>query len=45
MDWIPVHFWGEAIRKHTDKCIDAIDDLVLEIKITENTERGVDVFY
>lgn len=45
MDWIPVHCWGEAIRKHTDKCIDAIDDLVLEIKITENTERGVDVFY
>lgn len=33
MDWIPVHFWGEEIEKHTDKCVAAIEDLVIELKM------------
>lgn len=41
LDWIPVHFWGEEIRKHTDKCIDAIGDLVLEIKIAGYADKGI----
>lgn len=33
MDWIPIHFWGQDILKHTENCIKAIDDLVFELKL------------
>lgn len=31
--WIPVHFWGHDILKRTSDCIDAIDDLIFELKL------------
>lgn len=33
LGWTPMHFWGEDILKHTDACIDAIDDLRLELQL------------
>lgn len=41
MDWIPIHFWGEEIEKDTDKCIEAIEDLILELKIMDIAEAGI----
>ncbi|MDO4540536.1 MAG: very short patch repair endonuclease [Syntrophomonadaceae bacterium] len=33
MDWVPVHFWGQDILKHTDECVEAISDLIFEIRL------------
>lgn len=35
MDWIHIHFWGQEISKNTAGCVEAIDDLVLELKIQQ----------
>ena len=24
MDWVPIHFWGQEIQKHTDECVEAV---------------------
>ena len=28
MGWVPVHFWGQEIQRHTLECVEAIEDLV-----------------
>lgn len=33
MDWIPMHFWGEEIQKRTADCVDAVEDLIFELKM------------
>ncbi len=33
--WIPVHFWGHDILKNTTKCVESIEDLILELKIIQ----------
>lgn len=33
MDWIPIHFWGQDILKRTEECVEAVEDLILELKI------------
>lgn len=33
MDWIPMHFWGDEIKKHPNQCVEAVEDLIFELKI------------
>lgn len=35
MDWIPIHFWGQEIQRHTMKCVEAVEDLILELKLSQ----------
>lgn len=33
MGWIPIHFWGLEIQKRLPECVEAIEDLILELRI------------
>lgn len=33
MDWVPMHFWGDEIQRHTDRCVEAVEDLIFELKV------------
>lgn len=33
MGWIPIHFWGGEIAKRTQECVEAIEDIILELKL------------
>ena len=33
MGWVPVHFWGKEIKKRTEECVEAIEDLIFELRI------------
>ncbi|MDR1616500.1 MAG: very short patch repair endonuclease [Syntrophomonadaceae bacterium] len=33
MDWVPVHFWGQDILKHTSECVEAVEELAFELKV------------
>lgn len=33
MDWIPIHFWGHEIQKRTTDCVNAVEDLIFELKM------------
>lgn len=33
MDWIPMHFWGQEIQRHTAECVEAVEDLIFELQI------------
>jgi DNA mismatch endonuclease (patch repair protein) len=35
MDWVPVHFWGQEIQKHIDECVEAVEDLIFELQISQ----------
>ncbi len=35
MDWVPMHFWGQEIQKHTDECVQAVEDLIFELQMAE----------
>ncbi len=35
MDWVPIHFWGQEIQKHTDECVDAVEDLIFELQMMQ----------
>lgn len=39
LEWIPIHFWGQEIKKNLDGCIGAIEDLILEIKIQKYDDK------
>lgn len=32
IEWIPVHFWGQQIKKRTQDCVESIEDLIFEIQ-------------
>ena len=32
MDWVPMHFWGQEIQKRTEECVEAVEDLIFELK-------------
>lgn len=33
IDWVPIHFWGKEIQKNTEKCVEAIEDLIFELQM------------
>ena len=35
MDWVPIHFWGQEIQKHTDECVEAVEDLIFELQMMQ----------
>jgi len=35
MDWGPIHFWGQEIQKHTDECVQAVEDLIFELQMAQ----------
>ena len=39
MDWIPIHFWSQSIRKNIDECVQVVSDCVLEQKIRNIESR------
>lgn len=36
MDWVPTHFWGDEIKKHPSQCVEAVEDLIFELKISRS---------
>ena len=39
MDWIPIDFWSQSIRKNIDECVQVVSDCVLEQKIRNIESR------
>ena len=37
IDWVPIHFWGQEIQKNTEKCVEAIEDLIFELQMMLDT--------
>lgn len=35
MDWVPMHFWGKEIQKHTFQCVEAVEDLIFELQLSQ----------
>lgn len=35
MEWVPMHFWGQEIQKHTDECVQAVEDLIFELQMAQ----------
>lgn len=35
LDWIPIHFWGQEIQKHTEGCVQALEDLIFELQMSQ----------
>ena len=35
LDWVPIHFWGQEIQKHTGECVEAIEDLIFELRMSQ----------
>ena len=35
--WTVLRFWGRDILKHTDECVQAIEEILFELKIAEET--------
>lgn len=35
MEWVPIHFWGHDIQKHTEDCVGAVEDLIFELQILQ----------
>ncbi len=33
MEWIPIHFWSQDVKKYTDYCVSEIESLIEEILI------------
>lgn len=33
LGWIPLHFWGQDIQKHTLECLEAIEELIFDLKL------------
>ncbi len=38
--WKVVHFWGNDIRNNVDDCVRAIEEIILDQKITEEDDYG-----
>ena len=35
LDWVPIHFWGQEIQKHTEECVKAVKDLIFELRVSQ----------
>ena len=35
MDWIPLHFWSNDVKKYLDYCINEIEDTTYEISMLD----------
>lgn len=35
LNWIPIHFWGQEIKKHTEECVQAVEDLIFELRMNQ----------
>ena len=35
LNWIPIHFWGQEIQKHTEECVQAVEDLIFELRMNQ----------
>ena len=35
MEWVPMHFWGHDIQKHTEDCVGAVEDLICELQMLQ----------
>ncbi len=35
MDWIPLHFWGQEIQKHKGEWVQAVEDLIFELRMNQ----------
>ena len=35
LDWVPIHFWGQEIQKHTEECVKAVEDLIFELRVSQ----------
>lgn len=35
MEWVPMHFWGCDIQKHTENCVGAVEDLIFELQMLQ----------
>lgn len=35
MEWVPMHFWGHDIQKHTEDCVGAVEDLIFELQMLQ----------
>lgn len=35
MDWVPMHFWEQEIQKHTEECVQAVEDLIFELRVSQ----------
>lgn len=44
MGWVPVHFWGKEIKKRTEECVEAIEDLIFELRIMELEDMAENVW-
>ena len=33
--WVPIHFWGRKILKHTAECVEAVEDLIFELQVNQ----------
>ncbi len=39
MGWTVIHFWGKDIIRHTDKCVQVIEETIFENEIEENNNE------
>ena len=37
MGWIVIRFWGMDIKKNTDECIRVIEEIIFDLKVSEDT--------
>ena len=35
MDWVPMHFWGQEIKKRPEECVGAVEDLIFELQMMQ----------
>lgn len=44
--WTVIHFWGEEILKHTDECVQVIEEAIFDIKVEglSGGEYGEDIW-
>lgn len=35
MDWIPLHFWSNDVKKYLNYCLDEVEDVIYEISCIE----------
>ena len=35
MDWVPMHFWGQEIQKHIEECVQTVEDLIFELRVSQ----------
>lgn len=43
LDWTVIHFWGEDILKHTDECIDSVEEIIYDKMIEKSYNDYIDI--